>query len=414
MGASSKSLPLAPSTTKSNIPSNLSKANGNVGVTTSPGHGLDQKQEPSVHQDKLQGTKSTNGKKTPGVEGLPSVEVKEEEAKTRPEDDIPMWRWWFSKPTEIEPQESLKKSGSSENISTSPVSGQDPPDSQTHVKQRRNSDPCSPSNDSTKTHRPQSWSAFWGATRSAKAEPNVVQECNTIAQPGATQTAQNPGESIETSNVHLKEPETQSLAPAKSYKWAFWSKETLDKSRDGFSADSIGTTALVQPASPARSENTVTNKPTKVSSLSRKGPQSVEQTLHGTTKGSSQESPTANDVEIEDRATTANKKIESHTQNSLLPLFHSTYPATSKLTFFESLSRFWLYKQSKDIKHVSFLQEVPRIKRALAIVSPNLRTIPSLQEGTLDWKSTLHGSRNFLRWIIMFSNTSTRLLFSAC
>lgn len=415
---SSKSLPLAASTTILNVTSN--KASDS---RTQEGRedGDIKMKEPPLPPDPI---KTHDGK----VEGGKIDKDQPDKAsKEPPKAAVSTWRGWWSKPDPGTVEEATEKSKSEELDNAREDAKQIPLPESPDVT--RKSDPMAiagrvevpapaPADGldtkdgavegaTSASQNRSSWFAFWSKAENAKSDPPPDEHHNQEPAP-VTDTQSDSGPAVKVTPA--SEPATPSEdkdhareVPQKSSGWAFWSREKpkSDAASDTESTHKqVGEIAVADTPSQSNPEaaqfnehkDTAEKKPKKEhpKPLKRgrgllKGSGSVSVSAPVTpTKGTPSGSPTRISTETLSTQPEAQPPTLSQAQkkpalqakaaaikeprpkNILIPEFQSTYQLTQTPTYWEQLRRFFL-GTGQEAPRVCIEPSPPRIRRALAI-----------------------------------------------
>lgn len=408
MASSSRSLPLAATTTKLNITSNSPKAANGAAQEGQPAKSEHTSEEQSLHEtsaayivgDKIES--SVSEIKGPTDKGLVIEGRNESSHETKSNRDSTSWINWFTKVDKSHSKNgdpvNSKQTTSSEQtkdknsefpqVATSPASEHAQPPS----KHRRNSDP-SPTALKSKEEAT-SWLGLWGNTTTQTQNSKSAHAAKMVASTGL----ENPTKGLSKNDrlgpaqavsIATPRPPSQSTDSPKSYGWAFWSK---DESQEGDaqkkSSNGVGELAQTDSPTQSRPENAMINSrrgvPEKVGKRER--PQSLG------TLDDLQKSKTADDIQEsvanKKSAAEASLKAKRMPENLVLPLFKRTYDCPGRPTFVQQLSRLLQIGQSSESKHVSIAQSPHRVNKALAIgvhgyfPAPLIRSVLGQPTGT--------------------------------
>ncbi len=402
IGSSSRSLPLAATTTKLNITSNASSI---------PNDTLTRNQE--VKGDELV-SKERNLRSVPGPDKVAEKDdlgtVREEQLGSQdtpikgPESDgkpisyigtgrdSSSWLGWFSKASQsngqnLNPVQYSQGDGQATNAfvheasSLSPSASQDGKPSQ---DPRRNSDPNPVAAATHLEQRSRPWLSLWSTTNTPSEKSTTTPATKTVGLTPSQEVADTTkSEQDIPRSTEASQPSSQShiqtADTAKSQGWSFWSK---DRSKDDHTTNTpkedVGKLALAGSPHKSPPESAVIDQtkglPNKLGK--REWPQSLEATdIAGRPDGLKGE------VERHDntKATKIFPKVKPPDQiaptaqkiaaNLLLPPFKRTYRVVDKPSIMRHLSRILQYTQVADMKHLDLIPNPPRIKSALAIVS---------------------------------------------
>jgi hypothetical protein len=402
IGSSSRSLPLAATTTKLNITSNASSI---------PNGTLTGEQEATCDEV---ASKERNLNSSPAPDYLvekaghgavreegsapqePSIKGTESDGKPVSDDgtgkDSSGWLAWFSKPSppdgqNLDPARDAQGKGqplstviheaSSINLDVSQA--REPPQDQ-----RRNSDPTPVTAASQVVQRSRLWLSLWSNTnvQSEKSKATLATEPASAAPSEAVADTRKSGQDKAQSG-HASQSSSQTYVQttqtAKSQGWSFWSKDRF-KGDHATNApnDNVGKLALAGSPSNPRPENAVVDEakglPSKLGKRER--PQSAiisdDTNLPDGLKGEVERRDNIKPMKISQNTKPANRPAPAAQKiaaNLLLPPFKRTYRVAEKPTILQHLGRILQYTQVPDTKHLDLILNPPRIKSALAIVS---------------------------------------------
>lgn len=413
-GNSSRSLPLAATTTKLNITSNASDlapdtVPSNQTLTPVDGAHDHQRRQTDVDRDQSVGKADTRAGRRSGSESknLQSTlsdstdklisEEKSAEVSSR-------WLGWFSKPANQTAQDSATAQGIGANVQTSRVeavdiSRRESLASQSAVGpqgQERDLPPNSITTGSQRNLQPRSWLGLWGNV-ALSAEKSTVPEVTGIPSRTSHDSAKvqsptgSPGKDDKLSLLTSQAPAQVSEIP-KSTGWAFWSRENSKDERSR-SEESFGKLALAGSLSQSHPENAVIDAQGIPSKFGKsEGSKSVEKVDDRKSSkleddaGRKSEAPSVKSTSKSiDQART---KTKTSSPNLVLPSLARTYRTVEKPGVIQQLSRFLQSSRLPDTKHVSIVQNPPRIKRAVAIgvhgyfPAPLIRSVLGQPKGT--------------------------------
>ena len=388
-------MPLAATTTKLHITSNAtSPMNGAAKDGRKSNNGRDPFRELEIQNGSK---KAPEGEKSEDETSGNASKTRDTRSESKSHvSDVPKdanestsWLNWFSK-SEIATENETSTEQADGDASSA---GKNPPqsiipdafqDAPTSPKQRRNSEPSPVSPNVQQEEAPRSWLSLWG-NRSAQTKSSSSASAigaaldpqsdsnGTGPQMGKLNDAQpGPGSIFQTPR--------QPADGAKSlYGWAFWSRDQPksddEKTHPG---SEVGELALAGSSSQSKPESAIVDEargvPSKVSKRQR--PQSLEvaedlkkprgtgdDTKKVSNPGATLLAPkTAPKVDIDSKA-------KRTPENLLLPSFRSTYSSVGRPSLIEQVSRLLQLSSPSEPKHVDIVQNPPRVKRALAIVS---------------------------------------------
>ena len=248
------------------------------------------------------------------------------------------------------------------------------------LKRRRNSDP----KNSVMAHdsAPRSWFGLWSNPDpvSQNIEPESTANKSLLNAPKPPEIS-NLTDEDQVQKFQTPGPSSQALIRpdkhSKSYGWAFWTSDPVRPDDAGTAGETnIGMAALAGSVSPSRPTEEVdkTTAPGKVGT--QQGLQLVDVSTKTPTKTpeSTKEAkkPAKTTISASSRKTEKNEaasvKPNHQRINLLLPSLDSTYTKIRKPGLVQQLGRLILSRKTlNDAKHV-YLQDAPRIKRAVAIV----------------------------------------------
>lgn len=299
------------------------------------------------------------------------------------------WLNWFSK-SEIATDDETSiaqpdgdTSSASKNRSKSSISEalQDAP---TSPKQRRNSEPSPISPNVLQEEAPRSWLSLWGntstQTKSSSSASAIGIASNPQTDSSGTGSQTGKVDDAKPGAVSTSQPPQQPIDSIKSsYGWAFWSrsqpKSDDEKTRPG---SVVGELALAGSSSQSKLESAVVDEargvPNKVSKRQR--PQSLEgaedpKRPRASGNGAKNDSipeavPLAPEIKPKVDAGSKAKRIPD---NLLLPSFRNTYRSVGRPSLIQQISSLLQLSSPSEPTHVDIVQNPPRVRRALAIVS---------------------------------------------
>ena len=391
LGNSSRSLPLAATTTKLNIASNGhvhpqdavgDRKSGDQEVTPSEDRKSDMnaaeqsKAEPSTTSDfPASGMKDDKQEPNPGNDSV--------EAPKKPRESAG-WMAWFAKAEEAE---ALRLNDAQSETEAQKLGSDTRSRPQSHMQKtvkpeedprmhRRNSEPISAAPTSPIRDQPRSWLNLWGNTAS-QSKPSSFSAVTGTFQSGnggsgnSTPNSQTPDQTREVSE-RISQQDPGLMDSSKSLGWAFWSKETGGKKSGG----DAGELALAGSPSQSRPEKDTVDEakglPNKVGKRQRPPSLDVPSTtskisnLQEVSKKDEKPNIIATATKDPPGKTTAVKK-KRESQNLLLPSFKDTYLSVSRPGLIQQLSRWFQFASFSHPRHVDIVTSPPRIKRALAI-----------------------------------------------
>ena len=395
MGSSSRSLPLAATTTKLNITSNApSPANG----AAKEGQGPTTEQELQSDENYETGGKLVPREEKAGISIPPERPHAEDgadlESRDKPSDDTKAtadsgsWLNWFSRAENATGNDTVRPSlgVNSEQMSDTKMDRpkstmlQASNNTPTPPIPRRNSEPSPASPQAQEKPPTRSWLGLWGNATTQTAAPSA-ESTTDIAKPtsdGLEQEQSQKQKLVEPNPADNSQPPPVSSGPQRSYGWAFWSRDQ-SRTDDGkqSSGTDVGELALAGSSSQSKPENAVIDEvrgvPNKVGKRQR--PQSLglpeehkkPRNANVDVKKDAVNEPAAalpKSKPVADAASKA-KRIP---ENLVLPPFRRTYQTVVKPGVIQQLSRLLHLGPQSGPKHVDIVPNPPHIRRALAIV----------------------------------------------
>lgn len=395
IGSSSRSLPLAATTTKLHItsnatsPTNDTAKDGKISKTERDPF-IDQKlQSRSITTPEAENPEDTTAKEPSKNRGTPSVSNNQVSEKPKAANESVSWLNWFSKSeatsegdtATAQPDGDFISAGKRNPESTTSDTLHDAPLS---PRQRRNSEPSLVSPNGQQEEAPRSWLSLWGNAsiqRKSSTSASVIGVASCPENDSKGETSQKAKVSdAESGPLSTPQPPQKSVDGTKpSYGWAFWSRDQPksddEKTRLG---SEVGELALAGSSSQSKPESAVVDEargvPNKVSKRQR--PQSLEvnedpKKPRGTEDDAKKHSkPEAILLAPKTKSSVdAGSKATRMPENLLLPSLRNTYSTVGRPSLIQQISRLLQSSPSSEPKHVDIAQNPPRLKRALAIVS---------------------------------------------
>ena len=255
---------------------------------------------------------------------------------------------------------------------------------------------------------PRYWLGFWGKGTSTPAQVAAAPATHTTTLISSTKSEQAGTYALELRENDSDElsslpshPPAQPEDTAKSAIWAFWSRDaTNTRSSEDDPQSELGKLALAGSPSQSRPEKAVLNEgkgvPRTIIKLGKRGCPQLTENSQSRTASDSSRSLTISDClskgvqvpgNIAPKNITSVKPVKD-SPNSLLPSFRLTYRLAENPSLLQQLGRLLKYTQPPPLKHVSLVQEPPRIKRALAVgihgyfPAPLIRSVLGQPTGT--------------------------------
>lgn len=395
-GTSSRSLPLAATTTKLNITSNAS----DLALDTVPNNQtptpVDEAHDHQRRQTDIDRNQSVekadtrasgrNGSESKILQSTLSDSTDKLISEEKSAEVSSRWLGWFSKPANQTAQGSATAQGIDANVQTSRVeavdiSRQKSPASQSAVGsqgQERDLPPISITTGSQRNLQPRSWLGLWGNIALSAEKRTMLEITGIPSQTSHDSTkvqsptgSPGPGKDDKLSLLTSQAPAQVSEIP-KSTGWAFWSRENPKDERSR-SNESFGKLALAGSSSQSHPENAVIDAQGIPSKFGKsEGSKSVEKVddrksskLEDDAGRKSKAASVKSTSKFIDQVRT---KTKTSSPNLVLPSLARTYRTVEKPSVIQQLSRLLQSSRLPDTKHVSIVQNPPRIKRAVAIV----------------------------------------------
>ena len=302
----------------------------------------------------------------------------------KPANESAAWLGWFTK---------VNTTGSTGSSRPQSIIAAKPSESPPSSNQRRNSEPNPSSPPIQQGEPPRSWLGMWGSTARRTADSSEM--ATGTAANVSTETDKQKADKNEVVAPIVPQQTGQSTEAAKSYGWAFWSKDdSRDPSGKKQSSRNVGELALAGSPSQSKPENAVVDEskgiPDRVSKRPRpQSMQDVDETQKPTDKKDlpKQEAAVSNRSDPSKTADSARGKAKNQTQNLVLPSFRSTYRTTSRPGLIQQLSRLFQFGTSSEPRHVE-ISSPRKVTRALAIgvhgyfPTPLIRSVLGQPTGT--------------------------------
>jgi len=414
IASSSRALPLAATTTRQNVTSNMVSSaddatqNGQAAKfrCNSQERNTEATRKTSLAEEQADGPnpETTEPRKRDSV----AVQRNKSSDGIKGNRDSISWLNWFSKVED--PRDGKPVTGSSgasserkSNVSKEPPEGttvEAPEDTHPSPAQRRKSDSSCLSSKVQQRPPPRSWLGLWGTTitQPQSGGSASTSEVATIEQKVPNESMPNI-ERPDVSNakpIANSHPLPQPAENQRSYGWAFWTK---DETRDDDGKTKSGSNVELL----AKADFTTASKPeSAVVVQQRSAADKVSKRERPRSSGTSEDLQKLRSAEhVRNRDTTsrmaatktksaveASMRAKQMAENLVLPSFKQTYSHIGRATFFQQMSRFLQFGQPTESKHVSIEQNPPRVKRALAIgvhgyfPAPLIRSVLGQPTGT--------------------------------
>ena len=393
IGNSSRSLPLAATTTKVHITSNAkSPMNGAAenGKTPKGEREFSRERETETgfvtvpEAVKSEDEAPTNTHKSRDARPVTSNQTSDVPKATN---ESASWLHWFSK-SEVAPEgKPSNAEGDAINvIKSSPQStiSEARKYTSTSPERRRNSEPSPMTPSVQQEEAPRSWLSLWGnastQTKSSSSASALALASSPPIEPNETESQLGEVLDAELGSSSSPELSKQPVDSAKSsYGWAFWSRDQRksdnNKTRPG---SELGELALVRSSSQPKLESAQLDEarglPSKVGKRQRpqsleaaddvKKPLEIGDNDHKALKPES--IPLAQKLHPKVDAEPREKRTPN---NLLLPSFRSTYNTVERPSLIQQVSRLLQMRSFSEPTHVNIVQDPPRVNRALAMVS---------------------------------------------
>ncbi|KAI9831333.1 MAG: hypothetical protein M1819_005107 [Sarea resinae] len=420
VGSSSRSLPLAATTTKLNITSN---ASGDLITSTGQTSSVDAKgtlgdqhrsdRDTAASEREANGsTNVENDDKKPedsadiGTEGV----LKERGLQQQTFNTSAGWRLWpfraDNTSSAVSKEESEQQKASSETHPAQPIQETPTPKSNEESgdqdEHKESTQVASSTHTTDSTSQSKSWFGFLGGY--SWQSPPTEQSSGEAAASGENATQDVGQDSTDTTMTEAPPEPPKSVSqgiPSKSSGWAFWSREKgKDESGAEDSDGNVGEIAIANTPSQSQPEaakvpqqkNIVKPEP----QIGKRGrPKSLEVaedisvksgTLDDSTKSTPSHSPMPSGSKAVEQAAT--KTLPKSVPNLVLPPFRSTFSEARSSSVLQQISRMLFYSNQPPPKHVNIVRDPPRIKKALAIgvhgyfPAPLIRTVLGQPTGT--------------------------------
>ena len=392
---SSKSLPLAATTTKLRITSNAaSPTSVAANNETTSTHKRNRPKEQEIQNASLTTLDAEKSRDAVPEDASITHETRPESQNQASEvprtvNESARWLNWFSRPEIatadeagiMQPDDNATGANKDPLQCTVPDALQTAPDSS---KQRRNSDPNPVFPNTTQQEVPRSWLSLWGnASRQTKGSSSAsATGLASNPQNDTLDTERQAGKVVDVihDNVSTPQPPQEPGDGSKSsYGWAFWSKNQPKSNDEKTSSGSdIGELALAGSSLQCKPKTATVDEakgaPKKTGNRQRLQSLDADEDPHNT-RGSRDDAkkdckreavPFAPDIKPK---TDNNPNVKHIQENLLLPSFRGTYRTVGKPSLIQQISKLLQLSSTSEPSHVAIVQNPPRVKRALAIVS---------------------------------------------
>ncbi|KAL8901408.1 MAG: hypothetical protein Q9207_005220 [Kuettlingeria erythrocarpa] len=284
--------------------------------------------------------------------------TKPEDEASKASNDISTWRGWF-----VRTKDAAKAEPSEPPTTTIQTASNEV---ETPIR-RRYSDPSLTTSHTVEETLPRSWFGLWATTHSTTAG-----SADGVAAPGKSKPSWSSGPATPSTEDASVVQHLPVIPTNKSLGWAFWSKGASGGMTDDVKQSNQGELVIAE----SHSKTSPSLTPDAAETVSAERPCSMDTLRKAHSSQPSQaetESDTLPNHTKKQRATTRGDFSQANNisapQNLLLPSIKSTYCSAPRLSLLQSLSRWWQDDRSSKTNRIQLLQNPPRIKRALAIVS---------------------------------------------
>ena len=384
IGNSSRSLPLAATTTKVHITSNVeSPMNGAAenGNTLKGERNSSRERKTQTEFASVPGTaKSEDAAPTNTHKSSDVRAVTRNQASYLPKatNESVSWLHWFSKSEVIREDEPRNADGEAMNVIRSGPQSNGPEAhryASTSPERRRKSEPNPMTPSVQQEEAPRSWFSLWDnastQTKSSSSASALALASNPPIKSNATESQ--PNKVLDAGLGSASNPEL-SKQPAdstkSSYGWAFWSGDPRKSDNDMTRPkNELGELAHAGLLSPLKLESAQLDEAKGLPSKVAKGerPQSLEapdgvKKPHDIGHNDQKDPKPAPKVD-------AGPRDKRAPDNLLLPHFRRTYSTVKTPSLIQQVSRLLQMRSFSEPTHVNIVQNPRRVKRALAIVS---------------------------------------------
>ncbi|KAI9794741.1 MAG: hypothetical protein M1835_006372 [Candelina submexicana] len=427
---STRSLPLAATTTKLNITSSTSQdtqGESNQQATTErnttgrPPHGCSRRVSTSANEslaalkpdqiplptpngsekaEKDQANQSDQEEPKKDGSDRSTVEARVDGAEDiqRPSSAPPGWRGWFVKSTDGSIRRAAAKAALPEApTEETPQPAKDPqemsearPATRNDDDQKKGLDALVPNEDPKQQAR--SWFGLWGGITQVPAVEMATNEVIksqavphqkplVVPEGGPHGGAQTPPDKVTKDGAEgnvIAEPDT---TPRRSSGWAFWFKNQTSPDNGTRPPNSnLGELAVTD--TPSQSQPEVTryehSKTTPSEEPAKPGKKGLKRSLEvpddpldrvAKPETSPRSPPSHSPAPSKSKLTdlVASKQSQKSLPNLVLPAFKSTYTEVQSPSMLQQITRLLLYSDQPAVKHINIVREPQRIKKALAI-----------------------------------------------
>ena len=418
IGSSSRSLPLAATTTKLNITSNAQAGpNGALperhaaeeNKTAANPEGPFSKEHKAKPETKLDPNANLKHEDETESQTKPLKRLKDDaSSESRQIDEWAGWRGWFSRGGTVEnrnvttPQnfQGVSKTDDADRQTLQDVTSTDSPEVREDCAQdqRRNSDPNPLATNAQREQQPRSWLALWSsaspAPQKSKPIPDTTAADPTI--PSSSASPDPPDATQQNSKPIVSETPSLPSNVERSSGWTFWSRDAAKQTDDlGSAGEHAGKLAVAGVPSQTHPENAVVGDVKGVPSTQNKlgkrdRPQSLEvvNDLNSSQIAQLGSSTDTTSLEVPKASKVGSTPSPKTPPNLLLPSFKRTYRAVESPSLLQQLGRLLNYNKLPKPTQVTLLRDPPRVKKALAIgvhgyfPAPLIRTVLGQPTGT--------------------------------
>ena len=396
LGSSSRSLPLAATTTKLHVTSNQSgdraedgQDAGAVATASSPDKSRDRSKSSSAEAAQGNSTSAAVAKKHSHIDAkeFDSAAVEQERSarsQAGTNRESAGWLTWFSRTEQakalkhdalIQNPASAAPDAETGNDPSGPASKTVTPDINTFDAQTTTRlDQPAPPEATTSTSR--SWLNLWGNSNTpSKSKPTSLTTDTTKIVTGELESPKGNGSKAsedknKSSSVNVSKS-AESDDQAKSSTWAFWSRDSGSKK----SGDDDGELALAGSPSQSKPEADILDEAKGIPKKVEKRQNSRSQ--EAIDRASNPQSISIGSKECKSDSVTAPKakgskdstaKAKAEVPNLLLPTFEGTYASAGRSGLIQQLARWFPFASPlSSSRHVDKISNTPRIRNALVI-----------------------------------------------
>lgn len=418
MGGSSRSLPLAATTTRLNItsgvPASLNSAAPEpppAGENTTVTNAEDRVSEGHTGRPEAKVDLGANPKQEE-ERGSQTKDLKKLDNDTFLErgqaEESAGWLGWFSRsgnsedrnPTASQGTEDVGKAGDADRTTLQGTASGLPEVREGFTPdQRRNSDPNPRATTAQREQQSRSWLGLWSSASPAPQNSTPTSATSVTDTPSTLSPSANAepsGPSQQTGRPDAPETLSMPSTTDRSSGWTFWSRDTTKATSDpGLAGDDAGKLAVAGTPSQTHPENAVVGDVKGVpSTLNKSGkrdrPQSLETVKDRKSTQVAQPAsiPDTTSLEVARPSKAVSTSLLKTAPNLLLPAFKGTYRALESPSLLQQLGRLLNYNKLPKQTQITLVRDPPRIRKALAVgvhgyfPAPFIRTVLGQPTGT--------------------------------